>query len=192
MSDQPTLAGVPSEGTDLPTVCVLCSHNCGIRVDVREGRIVEVRADESNPISKGYICNKAFSIPAYVDHGQRVRHPEEQATGDEDPEGAAAHEEEQPGDEHERRGRERGAEPSSHEGARRHGRGHAGEPEGAGEEADLPVGHPLRPGDLRQERVEAPEPERIAEEQDGEQPDPGPQKGAARAPHLKERSVHHG
>ena len=36
MSDQPTLAGVPSEGTDLPTICVLCSHNCGIRVDVRD------------------------------------------------------------------------------------------------------------------------------------------------------------
>ena len=75
MSDQPTLAGVPSEGTDLPTVCVLCSHNCGIRVDVREGRIVEVRADESNPISKGYICNKAFSIQHYVEHGDRVPYP---------------------------------------------------------------------------------------------------------------------
>jgi hypothetical protein len=62
-------------GTNLPTVCVLCSHNCGLRVDVVDGRIVEVRADETNPITKGYICNKAFEIDHYVEHGDRVRHP---------------------------------------------------------------------------------------------------------------------
>lgn len=62
-------------GTDLPTVCVLCSHNCGLRVDVADGRIVAVRGDESNPISKGYVCNKAFAIGHYVEHGDRLRHP---------------------------------------------------------------------------------------------------------------------
>ena len=60
---------------DLPSVCVLCSHNCGIRVDVEGGRIAAVRADETNPITRGYICNKAFSIRHYVDHAQRVQHP---------------------------------------------------------------------------------------------------------------------
>ena len=64
-----------ANGTNLPTVCVLCSHNCGLRVDVVDGRIVEVRADETNPITKGYICNKAFEIDHYVEHGDRVRHP---------------------------------------------------------------------------------------------------------------------
>jgi anaerobic selenocysteine-containing dehydrogenase len=62
-------------GTNLPTVCVLCSHNCGIRVDVKDGRITAIRGDESNPISKGYLCNKAFSISHYVDHGDRVPYP---------------------------------------------------------------------------------------------------------------------
>ena len=62
-------------GTDLPTVCVLCSHNCGLRVDVEDGRIVAVRGDETNPITKGYVCNKAFAIAHYVEHGDRVRHP---------------------------------------------------------------------------------------------------------------------
>src|SRR6185295_4557195 len=47
---------LPLDATDLPTVCVLCSHNCGVRVDVQEGRIVDVRADETNPITGGYIC----------------------------------------------------------------------------------------------------------------------------------------
>lgn len=64
-----------ANGTDLPTVCVLCSHNCGIRVDVKDGRIVAVRGDETNPISRGYLCNKAFSIQHYVEHGDRVPHP---------------------------------------------------------------------------------------------------------------------
>jgi anaerobic selenocysteine-containing dehydrogenase len=63
------------DADDLPTVCVLCSHNCGLRVDVRGGRIHAIRGDESNPITKGYICNKAMGIPFYVSHGQRVEHP---------------------------------------------------------------------------------------------------------------------
>jgi anaerobic selenocysteine-containing dehydrogenase len=66
---------LPTDATDLPTVCVLCSHNCGLRVDVADGQIVAIAADERNPITTGYVCNKAFSIPAYVRHGQRVEHP---------------------------------------------------------------------------------------------------------------------
>src|SRR5258706_16215735 len=68
-------APLPLDATDLASVCVLCSHNCGIRVDVKDGEIVEIRADESSPITHGYICNKAFGIQHYVRHGQRVEHP---------------------------------------------------------------------------------------------------------------------
>ena len=56
------------DAADQPTVCVLCSHNCGIRVDVKDNRITAIRGDETNPISKGYVCNKAFSIQHYVEH----------------------------------------------------------------------------------------------------------------------------
>jgi anaerobic selenocysteine-containing dehydrogenase len=63
------------DATDLPTVCVLCSHNCGIRVDVVGGRITEIRGDESNPITQGYICNKAVTVDSYAHHEQRTRHP---------------------------------------------------------------------------------------------------------------------
>ncbi len=62
-------------GTDLPTVCVLCSHNCGVRVTVEDGKIVKVRGDESNPITQGYICNKAVTIDRYAHHKQRVEYP---------------------------------------------------------------------------------------------------------------------
>ena len=66
---------LPLDATDLATVCVLCSHNCGLRVDVAGGRFVRMRADESSPISQGYVCNKAFSIGHYVEHAQRLQHP---------------------------------------------------------------------------------------------------------------------
>ncbi|MET0151317.1 MAG: molybdopterin-dependent oxidoreductase [Candidatus Binatia bacterium] len=66
---------LPLDADDLPTVCVLCSHNCALRVDVRDGRIHAIRGDESSPITTGYICNKAMGIPFYVSHGQRVEHP---------------------------------------------------------------------------------------------------------------------
>ena len=53
---------LPLDATDAASICVLCSHNCGVRLDVEDGRITSVRADERNPITTGYICNKAFSI----------------------------------------------------------------------------------------------------------------------------------
>jgi len=63
------------EGKDLATVCVLCSHNCGIRVDVEEGKISAIRPDARNPITSGYICNKAAAVSAYAHHKQRMEYP---------------------------------------------------------------------------------------------------------------------
>ncbi len=62
-------------GANLATVCVLCSHNCGIRVDVADGKITKIVADESNPITGGYMCNKAVTCDRYAHHSQRVQHP---------------------------------------------------------------------------------------------------------------------
>ncbi len=66
---------IPLDAKNLPTVCVLCSHNCGLRVDVEGGRIKKIRADEENPITHGYLCNKGFRIGHYVEHKQRLEHP---------------------------------------------------------------------------------------------------------------------
>jgi len=66
---------IARSGEGLHTVCVLCSHNCGIQVDVEDGKIVKVRADESNPITQGYICNKAVTVDRYAHHKQRVEYP---------------------------------------------------------------------------------------------------------------------
>jgi anaerobic selenocysteine-containing dehydrogenase len=68
-------AQVPTDATNLPTACSLCSHNCGLRVDVVDNQIVAVRADALHPSTKGYSCNKAYSIAHYVNHAQRVQYP---------------------------------------------------------------------------------------------------------------------
>lgn len=60
---------------DVATVCVLCSHNCGLKVDVQDNVITAVRGDPDNPNTKGYTCNKARAIPNYVQHRQRVTQP---------------------------------------------------------------------------------------------------------------------
>ena len=66
---------VSAEASQLPTVCVLCSQNCGLTVDVKDNCITKIQADKSNPITKGYSCNKAYSIGHYVNHKQRVEQP---------------------------------------------------------------------------------------------------------------------
>ena len=73
----PSISKVPIEtnAKDQTTVCVLCSHNCGLTVDINEGHIENIRADDSSPISHGYICNKGFSVDHYVNHAQRLSHP---------------------------------------------------------------------------------------------------------------------
>lgn len=68
-------AKVPHDANDLPTVCVLCTHNCSLRVDVKDNTIVSVRGDETNPNTRGYTCNKARAIPNYVQHAQRLQYP---------------------------------------------------------------------------------------------------------------------
>ena len=66
---------VARDGTDLSTACVLCSHNCGLKVDIKDNHIEGVRADDTNPATTGYSCNKAYSIAHYVEHKQRLEHP---------------------------------------------------------------------------------------------------------------------
>ena len=66
---------IETDARDKATVCVLCSHNCVLIVDLVDGHIENIRADESSPLSHGYICNKGFSVDHYVNHAQRLSHP---------------------------------------------------------------------------------------------------------------------
>lgn len=57
------------------TACILCSRNCGLRVETDGVRITAVRGDESHPVSKGYLCQKAARLQHYQENADRLEHP---------------------------------------------------------------------------------------------------------------------
>ena len=57
------------------TACILCSRNCGLEIDVEDGRFVKVRGDKDHPGSHGYICQKAARLEYYQDHDDRLTRP---------------------------------------------------------------------------------------------------------------------
>ena len=42
--------------------CNLCEACCGLVIDVEDNRVVRVRADDEDPISRGHICPKAIGL----------------------------------------------------------------------------------------------------------------------------------
>jgi anaerobic selenocysteine-containing dehydrogenase len=42
--------------------CTLCEATCGITVTTDGDRVVDIRGDEHDPISRGYICPKATAL----------------------------------------------------------------------------------------------------------------------------------
>ena len=59
------------------SVCPLdCPDTCSLTVTVEEGKVVEVRGSDANPITEGVVCNKvARYYPAFVHGETRLRHP---------------------------------------------------------------------------------------------------------------------
>jgi anaerobic selenocysteine-containing dehydrogenase len=73
MSNDGDSAAVGHKGQQ--TACILCSLNCGIEVDVEEGRLTRIRGDKSHPMSEGYTCQKALRLDYYQNGRSRVTHP---------------------------------------------------------------------------------------------------------------------
>jgi anaerobic selenocysteine-containing dehydrogenase len=57
------------------TACILCSRNCGLTVEVEQGRFTRIRGDEAHPNSKGYLCQKAARLEHYQNHAERLQFP---------------------------------------------------------------------------------------------------------------------
>lgn len=58
-----------------PTACILCSRNCGLRVEIEGRSFVRIRGDEEHPGSKGYLCQKAARLEHYQNHADRLHRP---------------------------------------------------------------------------------------------------------------------
>lgn len=57
------------------TACILCSRNCGLTVEIEDGKFGRIRGDDDHPVSKGYICQKAARLTHYQQHDDRLQFP---------------------------------------------------------------------------------------------------------------------
>ena len=59
------------------TACILCSLNCGVKVQLSEDgqSIARTKGDEAHPASKGYLCNKASRLNFYQNRADRLHSP---------------------------------------------------------------------------------------------------------------------
>ncbi len=57
------------------TGCILCSINCGLKVQVEDGHFVKIRGDKENPRSRGYTCEKPARLDHYQNHADRLTSP---------------------------------------------------------------------------------------------------------------------
>jgi anaerobic selenocysteine-containing dehydrogenase len=55
--------------------CNLCEAMCGIAIELEGERIVSIRGDEDDPLSRGYICPKAVALQDLQSDPDRLRQP---------------------------------------------------------------------------------------------------------------------
>ncbi|TCC11182.1 molybdopterin-dependent oxidoreductase [Kribbella soli] len=57
------------------TSCNLCEAICGVLVTVEDGRVTDIRGDESDPLSRGHICPKAVALRDLQEDPDRLSTP---------------------------------------------------------------------------------------------------------------------
>ncbi|MEQ1507036.1 MAG: hypothetical protein ABMB14_32715, partial [Myxococcota bacterium] len=55
-------------GAPHPTVCRICESACGLVAEVADGRVVALRPDPDDPVSRGYACRKGTTFHERVAH----------------------------------------------------------------------------------------------------------------------------
>ncbi|MBI3601021.1 MAG: molybdopterin-dependent oxidoreductase, partial [Nitrospinae bacterium] len=56
-------------------VCRYCGTGCGVMVGVKDGKVVAVKGDELNPVNKGLLCVKGYTLPGILYGKDRLRRP---------------------------------------------------------------------------------------------------------------------
>lgn len=55
--------------------CRICTVQCGIVVDVEDGRVTRVRGDFDHPLTRGYTCPKGRALPGLHHHPDAILRP---------------------------------------------------------------------------------------------------------------------
>ena len=61
--------------TEVRTSCRACIANCGVIAEVRNGRVVKIKGDPIDPMSKGRVCPKGLSGVQALYHPNRNKYP---------------------------------------------------------------------------------------------------------------------
>jgi anaerobic selenocysteine-containing dehydrogenase len=55
--------------------CNLCEAQCGLRVEVEGSRVIGIRGDPDDVLSRGHVCPKAHALKELLDDPERLRGP---------------------------------------------------------------------------------------------------------------------
>ncbi len=69
------LAAKPENDHWHSTACILCSINCGIKVQTEDRHITRITGDKAHPSSAGYVCEKAQRLDYYQNGADRLTNP---------------------------------------------------------------------------------------------------------------------
>lgn len=70
------MAGKIEDGVEThKSYCRFCHAYCAMDVDVKDGEVVAVRGDATDPIYGGYTCIKGRQLPEALQHPNRLRNP---------------------------------------------------------------------------------------------------------------------
>ena len=53
-----------------------CHGGCGVKVFVKDGKLLKVEGDEDHPYHHGRLCPRALALTQYIDHPDRLRYPQ--------------------------------------------------------------------------------------------------------------------
>ncbi|MFN7173199.1 MAG: molybdopterin-dependent oxidoreductase, partial [Thermaurantiacus tibetensis] len=62
--------------------CHICEANCGLLVELEDGRVVSIKGDPDDVLSQGHICPKATAIADIEADPDRLRTPLKRVGGD--------------------------------------------------------------------------------------------------------------
>ena len=57
------------------TVCQGCHPECGVLVQVEDGKVTKIEGDLKHPFSRGAICQKGREYYKFTYHSDRIKYP---------------------------------------------------------------------------------------------------------------------
>lgn len=60
--------------TEAHTFCRICQGMCGLVATIEDDRVVRVRGDRDNPVTRGFACSKGLASPEFHNGPQRLLH----------------------------------------------------------------------------------------------------------------------